>query len=200
MTLLATHPRLENGATMSRAEFHRIYSECEELDRVELIEGVVYLPWPIKVKGHGAEQTLAIVWLDTYASLHEGVECVGPATVLLDDENEPEPDAMLFFDRPDRYEDDYLLGPPELIVEIANTSVSRDLHEKKRAYARAGVLEYIVWRVQDNVIDWFRLEGDRYELVAPVGGRVASATFDGLVLDVPAMLARDRAKVLGALT
>jgi len=184
---------------MSRAEFHRIYSECEELHGVELIEGVVYLASPIKLKGHGAEQTLAIVWLDTYASLHESVVGAGPATVLLDDQNEPEPDAMLFFDRPERYEDGYLVGPPELIVEIANTSVSRDLHQKKRAYARAGVAEYIVWRVQDAAIDWFRLESGEYKTVAAAAGRIESATFPGLVLDVPAMLARDRKRVLAAL-
>jgi hypothetical protein len=51
MTIRRTAARLENGDVMSRQEFHRLYSECEDLERVELIEGVVYLPSPIRVQG-----------------------------------------------------------------------------------------------------------------------------------------------------
>ncbi len=41
MTAQQAHPRLENGDVMTRQEFHRLYSECEELERVELREGGV---------------------------------------------------------------------------------------------------------------------------------------------------------------
>ncbi len=41
-------PALENGAVMTREEFHRLYAECEGYERVELIEGIVYMPSPIK--------------------------------------------------------------------------------------------------------------------------------------------------------
>ena len=116
---------LENGDVMSRAEFHRRYSQCPDLHRVELIEGVVYMPSPIRFKGHGREQALILHWLLRYTESHEGVEAVGPATVLLDDENEPEPDAMLFRVTEERFEDDYIKGPPELIAEIAGSSRAR---------------------------------------------------------------------------
>ena len=194
------HPLLGNGDVMSREEFHRLYSECEGYERVELIEGVVYLPSPTMFEGHTREQTLMLEWLLAYtAGRPEAAEAGGPGSVLLDDINEPEPDAMLFQLTPGRFEGGYVTGAPELVVEIANTSRSRDLHQKKRAYERNGVLEYIVWRTQDHAIDWFQLCGGVYVPRQPdSGGRIASEVFPGLVLDVPAMLAHDRKKVLAA--
>ena len=54
------------------------------------------------------------------------------ATVRLDFDNEPQPDALLRLDESvggnSRIgEDDYIEGAPELIVEIASSSVSYDL-------------------------------------------------------------------------
>lgn len=191
--------KLENGAVMGRAEFHRLYSLRPELHRVELIEGVVYMPSPIKVEGHADAQTLLIEWLATYTLTRPGLRHTGPGTVLLDDQNEPEPDAMLYRMREDRLRDGYLNGAPELIVEIANTSASRDLHQKKAAYERNGVREYIVWRVADAAIDWFRREAGHYVLVAPdSNGMIESAEFADLRLDVLAALAMNRAAVIRA--
>lgn len=197
---ISTH-LLENGDVMSREEFHRRYSECEALERVELIEGVVYMPSPTKVRGHSRDQNLLLRWLNGYVELHDGdIEAVGPGSVLLDDRNEPEPDAMLYRLRPGRFEDDYLLGAPELIVEIARSSVSRDLHQKKRAYERNGVREYIVWRTQDVAIDWFQLRDGAYVRREPdANGIIESEVFPGLRLDVPAALAHDRVQLLKAL-
>ena len=191
---------LENGDVMSRAEFHRRYSQCPDLHRVELIEGVVYMPSPIRFKGHGREQALMLHWLLRYTESHDGLEAVGPVTVLLDDENEPEPDAMLFRVTEDRFDDDYVNGAPELIVEIAGSSRARDLHQKKRAYEGAGVREYIVWRTQEKALDWFVLRDGKYVAqVADEAGMIESAEFPGLRLDLGAMLALDRAQVLAAL-
>jgi len=185
---------------MSREEFHRLYSQCEGLERVELIEGVVYLPSPIRVEGHSREQALFLRWLQGYAELHPDVEATGPGSVLLDDQNEPEPDAMLYRLRPDRFEDGYLKGAPELAVEIAASSKSRDLHQKKTAYERNGVTDYIVWRTDDAAIDWFELQDGRYALRQPdAQGIIESRQFPGLRLHVRAMLDHDRNAVLAAL-
>lgn len=200
MTIRQTTARLENGDVMSRREFHRLYSECEGLERVELIEGVVYMPSPIRIEGHAREQALMLMWLFAYTARHPDIECSPPGSVLLDDENEPEPDAMLYRLRPGRFDDGYLLGAPELVVEIAASSKSRDLHQKKRAYERNGVLEYIVWRTEDGVIDWFELRDGKYAGRLPsADGIIESRHFSGLRLAVNAMLAKDRAAVLAAL-
>lgn len=108
---------------------------------------------------------------------------------------------MLYRETDGAYADGYLTKAPELIVEIASTSASRGLHQKKRAYERNGVREYIVWRTKDKAIDWFRLVDGRYELIEPDRrGFIESAEFPGLRLDVKARLAKDRKRVLRALT
>jgi Uma2 family endonuclease len=43
-----------------------------------------------------------------------------------------------------------LEGAPELIVEIAASTASYDLHDKLRAYRRNGVREYLVWVVLEE--------------------------------------------------
>ncbi|GAB4341975.1 MAG: hypothetical protein OHK0047_33850 [Leptolyngbyaceae cyanobacterium] len=58
--------------------------------------------------------------------------------------------------------DDYIQGVPELVVEVAASSAAIDLHDKKRAYRRNQVREYIVWRTLEDQLDWFRLEADEY--------------------------------------
>ncbi len=197
-TLVRDAGRLENGAVMAREEFHRLYAFRPELHRIELVEGVVYMPSPIKVEGYADAQALLMEWLAAYTLGLPGLRHTGPGTVLLDDQNEPEPDAMLFRMRDDRFHDGYLKGAPELVVEIANTSASRDLHQKKAAYERNGVGEYIVWRVAEGAIDWFRLEGASYVLVLPdSNGLIESVQFEGLRLSVQGALSMDRAAVVG---
>ena len=129
------------------------------------------------------------------ADLKVGIE----PTVRLDDDNEPQPDAVLF--RLDGNaqidEDGYITGAPELIVEIAASTVSYDLHAKKRVYECNGVKEYIVWRTLDQAIDWFVLENGEYVELAPdAEGIVHSREFDGLRLNVTAILNGDMAAVL----
>ena len=191
---------LENGATMNRQEFHRLYEQCDGLRKVELVEGIVYMPSPEKVEEHSRQNTLMVLWLAAYEALHEGeVEATDGGSVLLDDGNEVIPDAMLYRLRPARFEDGYLNGAPELVVEIANSSLSRDLHQKKEAYRRNGVLEYIVWRVRENAIDWFHLRDGVYELrTATADGIVEGEVFPGLRLDVVAALSNNRKLVLAA--
>lgn len=200
-SLVSALPLLENGDCMSREEFHRRYSECEGFERVELIEGVVYMPSPIRARGHAREQTLIVRWLLAYTDNRDALEAITPTSILLDDDNEPEPDAILFFAHPDRYDaGGYFVGAPELVVEIAASSVSRDLHQKKRAYERNGVLEYLVWRTQDGAFDWFQLRDGTYVRREPgADGIIESEVFPGLRLDVPKLLAHDRRGVLAAL-
>jgi Uma2 family endonuclease len=83
---------------------------------------------------------------------------------------------------------------------VAASSVSYDLHQKKEAYRRNGVPEYVVWRVVNNSIDWFRLRNGEYVLVEPdADGLIESEQFPGLKLHVESMLAGDLAAVLAQL-
>jgi Uma2 family endonuclease len=42
-----------------------------------------------------------------------------------------------------------------------------DLYDKKRAYRRNGIGEYLVWRVYDQQLDWFSLEAGEYIKLEP---------------------------------
>jgi hypothetical protein len=62
------------------------------------------------------------------------------------------------------------------------------------------VREYIVWRTEDETVDWWILEEDEYRpLPAAADGTLRSKAFPGLWLDVPALLAGDGPKVMAKL-
>ena len=96
--------------------------------------------------------------------------------------------------------DDYIEGAPELIVEIATSSASYDLHDKLRAYRRNGVKEYLVWLTQEQGFRWYVLQEETYVLQQPNGrGILHSWTFPGLQLAVEALLAGEMQTVLAVL-
>ena len=126
-------------------------------------------------------------------------------TVRLDSDNEPQPDGVLLINQESGgnstlSEDGYLEGAPELVVEIAASSAAIDLGDKKRAYRRNRIQEYIVWQVFDQKIDWFSLEdGDYVSLLPNPQGTIYSQVFPGLWLDIPAMLQSNMQRVLATL-
>jgi Uma2 family endonuclease len=193
---------LESGDRLTREEFHRRYCTRPDIKKAELVEGVVYVASPVRSL-HAAPHARVVVWLGTYQARTPGTRLDDNATVRLDGRNEVQPDACLWREEPDGPRlsaDGYIEGAPQLVVEVAASSASYDLHDKLNAYRRNGVLEYVVWRVLDGAIDWFRLEAGEYVRVAPnERGLIESAHFPGLRLDVAKLLAGDVAGVLAEL-
>lgn len=192
-------PPLENGDRLSRSEFERRYQAMPQVKKAELIEGVTYMASPLRIRSHGEPHGLLITWLGTYRAFTPGIVLGDNPTVRLDADNEPQPDAVLFV--PGRQAtigaDDYIEGAPELVVEVAASSASIDLHDKKRAYQRNGVQEYLVWRTLEYQIDWFMLQANEYvPLSSDEQGIVRSRIFPGLWLAVSALLAGDMPLVL----
>ena len=197
-------PRLENGDRLSRAEFERRYHLMPKNIKAELIEGEVSVSSPVRAI-HATPHSDLITWLGTYRAMTPGTDAADNATDRMDATNEPQPDAMLYIDV-DRSQnlrlgiDGYLEGSPELIAEISASSVSKDLGPKSRAYARNGVQEYIVWRTEEDGIDWFTLrDGDYIPMTADESGFIRSQVFPGLWLDVAAMVDRNLSRVLAVL-
>jgi Uma2 family endonuclease len=192
------------GDRLTRVEFERRYQAMPALKKAELIEGVVYMPSPVSAQ-HSNPHAQLIGWLIAYQAATPGLLVGDNATVRLDEDNEPQPDALLAIDaklggqsRID--EDGYYAGAPELIGEIASSSVSYDLHAKLHVYRRHGVREYVAWRVRDKELDWFRLDEGKYvPLAYDAAGISKSTIFPGLWLDVPALLRGDLARVLAVL-
>ena len=197
-------PPLENGDRLTRREFERRYEAMSHVKRAELIEGVVHMPSPVRAS-HGEAHGQAIVWLGTYCIASSGVKLHDNATIRLDLDNEFQPDVLLRIDptvggRSRISADDYVEGAPELIMEIASSSSSYDLHDKLKVYRRNRVQEYVVWQVYDRRVDWFVLSEDEYvSLPADASGVIHSQVFPGLRLAVEALLNGDLASVLAEL-
>lgn len=198
-------PPLNNGDRLTRAEFERIYSAHPEIKKAELIEGVVYMPSPARHREHGKPHFHSIGWLGSYTASTPGVEGSDNATLRLDFENEPQPDALLFL--PPEYggkarvdEDGYLEGTPELILEVSASSASYDLNQKKRAFARNGVPEYVVYLAYEQRVIWFVLRDGVYVEQQPdEDGVLKSERFPGLWLLPGALLAGNLSGVLETL-
>ena len=192
-------PPLEAGDRLTRAEFERRWELMPHVKKAELIEGAVYMPSAVRYRRHGRPHTILNHWLHSYELATPGVESADNSSIRVDNDNEPQPDLLLRLERRlggQSWEDDqgYLTGTPELVAEIAASSVSYDLHQKLHVYRRHGVPEYVVWRTVERAVDCFVLREGSYERLVPeVEGVLKSLLFPGLWLDAPALLRNDLA-------
>ncbi|MSU79819.1 MAG: Uma2 family endonuclease [Gemmataceae bacterium] len=198
-------PPLRPGDRLTCAEFERRYEAMPHVKKAELIEGVVFIPSPVRVRRHGKPHGIFILWLGTFNASTPGTLFADNTTTRLDDDNEYQPDGLLMIDpewggQAVITTDDYIEFAPELVGEISASSASFDLHTKKTVYRRNGVREYIVWSVLDKKIDWFVLRSGEFESLQPdEQGILKSEVFSGLWLDVAALLSDDLRRVLAVL-
>ncbi len=198
-------PPLESGDRLNRYEFERRHNAMPHLKKAELIEGVVYVPAALRFRSHGQPHGRLMTWLGVYEASTPGVALGDNPTVRLDLDNEPQPDAVLLIEESAGGQarlshDDYVEGAPELAAEIAASSAAIDLYDKKRAYRRNGVREYIVWQVCEQKLDWFYLqEGEYISLPVDEDRVIRSRVFPGLWLAVDHLLAENMARVLAVL-
>lgn len=200
-----TLPPLEPGDHLTWPEFERRWEAMPHLKTAELIEGRVYMAAAVRFRHHGRPHANLMAWLGVYQIATEGVEITDNTTFRLDLDNAPQPDAALFL--PQGWdgqvtitEEDYLDGAPELAVEVAASSASYDLGDKKTVYRRNGVQEYIVWQMFENQLDWFILEKGIYRSLQPNSeGILCSQVFPGLWLDREALLSGEMQRVMEVL-
>ncbi len=196
-------PPLADGQRMDRATFHARYEATPEHVRAQLIEGVVYMSCP-QTHGHDRPNFLALMWVGHYEHSTPGVMAHGDATWLMDDQAEPEPDAVLRIlperGGQSRVEGKYLAGAPELVIEVSYSTKATDLGPKRRDYERADVIEYVVVTVDPDEVIWHEAGAGGLARVAPgPDGLYRSRTFPGLWLDPAALLNRDLDGLLAAL-
>jgi Uma2 family endonuclease len=197
-------PPLENGDRLTRAEFRRRYEAMPHLKKAELVEGVVYVGSPVRIRAHARPHLVVAGWALAYIAATPGVDAADNGTAGIDADNEYQPDVSLRIDEDaggqSHLVEDYVEGPPELVVEVAASSVSIDRHTKMHVYRRAGVKEYVLWQTLDRRVEWFALrEGEYVPLEPDERGVIHSQVFPGLRLHVPALLENDLATVLAEL-
>jgi Uma2 family endonuclease len=191
---------LEPGDCLDQETFHARYEAMPEHVKAELIEGVVYMPSPLKLE-HGEVHLEVVSWLTLYKAATLGTRAADNATTILGPFSEPQPDASLFIvpeygGRTTVNAEGYLVGSPELLAEVSKSSQAYDLHGKRRDYDRAGVQEYVVVLLREQRVVWLvRREGGLVEMEPGPDGIFRSEFFGGLWLDAAALLRCDTLRV-----
>jgi hypothetical protein len=188
----------ENGEVMDRPTFHARYEQMPGV-RAELIGGMVFLDGR-KTISYGRVKKGLLFCFSEYEYATPGVECHPTAlSVLMSPTTEVQPDGVVFI-RPEAggqvtFEDDYTVGAPELVIEVATSPGSIDLHRKRDDYERHGVLEYIVFVLRQHRVVWYRRQGDAFvEQTLAADGILRVGVFPGLWLDVNAILDYDHVR------
>jgi Uma2 family endonuclease len=141
-----TRTVLESGDRLTREDFHRRYCRRPDIRKAELVRGVVYVASPTRTDMHADPVGLVAFWLNAYRMKVPGLRVAVDGTVFLAPDSELQPDVFLYW-QPARGSgarlnaEGYIEGAPELVVEVAASSASYDLHDKVEAYRLAGVPE-----------------------------------------------------------
>jgi Uma2 family endonuclease len=201
---VSTLPPLVAGQHLDQPTFHERYEAMPPKSRAELVGGVVYMPSPMRWD-HANTTRLVSGWLAYYQLKTPGVDGGDGGTVKLDRRGEPQPDCDLRIPadlggQSDVDTEGYLVGAPELVVEISRSSRAYDLGPKKADYERAGVGEYVVVELDPNRVHWFiRRNGQFEELPPGPEGIYRSQVFPGLWLDPQALYRGDLVRLIGVL-
>jgi hypothetical protein len=158
--------------------YHRAMAEgwLEESTAFELLEGFVVRKDRAKAGEDlvtiGDRHRLAVQRLVKLAARFEplGHTLQVQQPIQLPPTNEPELDGSVIRGS----DDDYRNGPPgaagvTCVIEVADSSLARDLGVKLQMYARAGIEQYVVVDlVHDVVLDHREPSGEAYQKVAPL--------------------------------
>ena len=188
-------PLLFDGQKLDQSTFHELYCRMPANFRAELIEGVVHVNMPL-YSDHAIPDANLIGILYVYRVETPGTIVQSNASVKLGPRSEVQPDCALKIDpafggRTRLDAKGMTIEAPELVVEVASSSLRVDLNAKKRVYEQAGALEYLVFDVASRSFHWFLLREGRFEpLAIDPDGLYRSRAFPGLWLD-PAAFSRD---------
>ena len=124
-------PPLVHGERMKQPEFHRRYEAHPGDVKFELIGGIVYMASPLR-RSHGSYHPELATALCIYKSATPGVEVLDNTTTILGEESEPQPDLELrilsqYGGQSRETNEDYVEGPPELMVEVSHSTKVLDL-------------------------------------------------------------------------
>jgi hypothetical protein len=133
----------------------------------------------------------------------KSVDLIGSdnATIRLNTDNDPQPDLCLLRQDGQTHFDaeGYIIGAPEMIVEIAGSSASYDFSEKRDVYEAAGVGEYLVFETIEGRIAWWQSKNGQFAEIQPKDGIYKSALFPGLWLDADALRSANSLKLINTL-
>lgn len=183
--------QLPTQSRLSVAEYHRLIDAgvLGTEHRVELLRGELVPRHPI-----GCEHSSVVTFLSALFIEQVGRNAIVRVhnPVVLND-SEPESDLSIVKYR----QDFYRFGKPRaadtlLVIEVADTSVEKDRDLKGAIYAEAGIPEYWIVNLIDQVIEIYREPRANGSWgttsVASRGGEVSPLAFPDLVLQVDDVL------------
>jgi len=141
--------------------------------RYEIVNGVLYMsPSP---SGAHQDAVLEIAsYLRTYVKLAGlGLVRVAPFNVRLSSKDTFQPDILVVLNANlEKVKDTYVLGAPDLVVEVASPSTEGfDRREKQDTYALAGIPEYWIVNTDARTVEVLVLEQGRYRSLGAFRGK-----------------------------
>ncbi|MDW8214042.1 MAG: Uma2 family endonuclease [Roseiflexaceae bacterium] len=156
---------------------------------IEYTDGVIEV-LPMPTEKHQAMLEALFLAFRAYVERHGGKVRFAPLRLLVREGTFREPDILLVRDANDpRQQNDYWRGA-DLVAEIVNPdNPARDLEEKPRDYAEAGIPEYWIVNPLDETITVLTLAGDAYATygVFRRGDEARSKLLDGFAVRVDAV-------------
>ena len=155
-----------------------------EGSRVELIEGMIVRMNSLAVPHILLSNHLTFRLNDKLRELGLQLVCLMGPTVLMPPHNAPDPD--VFVGKLARGKRWFEIEDVQLLVEVAHTTLRKDMRVKRDLYAAAGVPEYWVVDVKkEQVHRFWRPVGGVYtaEPPVPLAGELASLTIPDLAID-----------------
>jgi len=138
----------------TRAEYDRLIEQgfFDEDEPIELLDGLLVVKEP---QGSAHVRMVSHIRRVLQQAFGERYDVLVQSPIALDDASEPEPDLAVVRGRPK----DHLLSLPSspvLVVEVADSSLRKDRHEKSGLYARNGVADYWIVNLVDRLVEVHR--------------------------------------------
>ena len=121
-------------------------------DRIELLDGLLVVREP---QGERHATVVALVRAALEKAFGHAYYVREEKPIALDERSEPEPDLVVVPGRPRDYIDAHP-SRPVLVVEVADSSLALDRLRKGGLYARAGITDYWVVNLIDEVLEVYR--------------------------------------------
>lgn len=187
-------PALRTGDVTQKRYTYADYLLIEDEKRYEIYEGeLVMVPAP-NTKHQKISWEIEFIMGKFVKENHLGTILDAPTDVVLSEDVVLQPDILFISkEREDIIKPQAVMGPPDLVVEIASPSTTfYDTVKKRGLYQRFGVREFWLVFPEEKAIEVMTLEEGGYREFASAkgSGKVKSKALTGLEVDLTEVFGR----------
>lgn len=155
---------MSQARSITKKYTYEDYLHWPDEERWEIIDGTAYNMTPAPtIKHQSISRNIEVTLVNKIRS--KEIECEvfdAPTDVVFDEYNIVQPDILVVCDKT-KITENNIKGSPELIIEVTSPSTSlKDRREKKKLYERFGVKEYLIVYPDDELVERFLVENDKY--------------------------------------